>query len=125
MSEVIELPTSILYMYREQSYPGRCVLAHKKHKYKLTDLTRKEAAEFFDEVRLCAEVIDELYGPDKINYLILGDVSPHLHIHIVPKYKDGPDWGKVFQISPNPAHYIDKKLLEQQILLLKQTFGNR
>ena len=45
------------------------------------------------------EVLDELYHPDKINYATYGDGMPHVHVHIVPKYKGGVSWGQPFSDS--------------------------
>ena len=38
-------------------------------------------------------------GCDKLNYAVYGDLSPHLHVHIVPKYKGGVSWGQPFSDS--------------------------
>jgi len=106
MTKVADLSVSSLHWYREQTYPGRCVLVFGRHVKKLTDLTEEEHAAFFRDVRRAAAVITELYRPDKLNYLIFGDLGPHLHIHIVPKYADGADWGEVFRMAPQPPRYI-------------------
>jgi diadenosine tetraphosphate (Ap4A) HIT family hydrolase len=39
------------------------------------------------------------FSPDKINYAIFGDLYPHLHMHLVPKYKGGPEWGGPFVLD--------------------------
>jgi diadenosine tetraphosphate (Ap4A) HIT family hydrolase len=35
----------------------------------------------------------ETLAPDHINIAILGNVVPHLHWIIVPRYRDDPRWG--------------------------------
>ena len=42
----------------------------------------------------------ELFKPDKINFGAYGDTMHHLHFHLVPKYKDGYEWGGVFAMNP-------------------------
>ncbi len=106
MTEVIRLDLTTVYLYREQSYPGRCVVAMNRHVHKLTDLTPEEHAVFCAEVSKSAKVWTELYQPGKINYLVMGDMSPHLHIHLVPKYPGGTDWGTMFQMMPEPQKYL-------------------
>ena len=32
--------------------------------------------------------------PDKMNYELLGNAQPHLHCHIIPRYKTDPMWGR-------------------------------
>ncbi len=33
-------------------------------------------------------------NPDKMNYELLGNAQPHLHWHIIPRYKTDPMWGR-------------------------------
>ena len=47
-----------------------------------------------------------LYQQDKINYLVLGDLCPHLHIHLVPKYEGGKSWGTIFEMMPEPPKFL-------------------
>ena len=54
---------------------------------------------YFADVAKVAKVLDELYHPDKINYATYGDGMPHVHVHIVPKYKGGVSWGQPFSDS--------------------------
>jgi diadenosine tetraphosphate (Ap4A) HIT family hydrolase len=37
---------------------------------------------------LIEKIIKETIKPDKINIASLGNYVPHLHIHIIPRYKD-------------------------------------
>ena len=47
-----------------------------------------------------AEALHELFHPDKINFGAYGDTMHHLHFHLVPKYRDGFEWGGVFAMNP-------------------------
>ena len=49
-----------------------------------------------------------MFHPDKINYATFGDLVPHVHVHMVPKYKDGLQWGAPFDDS------VPKKLLTEE-----------
>ena len=42
------------------------------------------------------------WGAAKINYGAYSDKLPHLHVHLVPKYVDGPAWGTTFTMMPDP-----------------------
>lgn len=106
MTPICDLSVSSLHLYREQSCPGRCVLVFNEHKHKLTDLTDEEYAAFFADVRKAAKALTALYQPDKINYLVLGDLCPHLHIHLVPKYEGGKSWGTIFEMMPEPPKFL-------------------
>ena len=92
-------PYSIVYLFRDQKNKGRCVVAFKGHKTEYFQLTPEENAGYFADVAKVAKVLDELYHPDKINYATYGDGMPHVHVHIVPKYKGGVSWGQPFSDS--------------------------
>lgn len=115
MLPAVQLSCSDLYLFREQTYPGRCILVFREHKHKLTDLTEDEYIRFSIDARRSAQIINEVFHPDKINYLILGDLCPHLHLHLVPKYKDKKDWGKTFEMFPDPAVYTSEEKLQKLI----------
>ncbi|MNR06005.1 hypothetical protein D3C85_1220590 [compost metagenome] len=61
------------------------------------------------DVAQVASAIEKAFSPDKINYGAFGDTMPHVHFHIVPKYKDGYTWGKMFEMNP-----ADNKQLSEQ-----------
>ena len=54
----------------------------------------------------------ELYEPDRINYGMFGDNVKHIHVHIVPKKKEGLDWNGVFQMNPRKT-YLNEAEYEQ------------
>ena len=97
---VCELPASILVLFKEQSHPGRCIVAAKDHKSEITDMTEAEMNAFYADVRHVAQAIHTAFQPDNVNYGAYGDTCGHCHVHIVPKYKDEFEWGGVFQMNP-------------------------
>lgn len=97
MIEILKLKTSTVYLNRDQKHKGRLVLKFKDHKTEVCQLTPEENQQFFNELSVVCQAMVNLFHPDKINYGIYGDGVPHLHIHIVPKYKDGLQWGGPFK----------------------------
>lgn len=107
---ICELSVSSLILFKEQSHPGRCIVAYKDHVSELVDLSDEERDAFFADVARAAKAIHAAFHPDKINYGAYGDTGRHLHFHLVPKYKDQAEWGGVFQMDPkqvtlSPAEY--------------------
>lgn len=51
----------------------------------------------------------EIFNPDKVNYVAYGDTGHHLHFHLVPKYKDGYEWGSVFAMNPGGKTLSDEE----------------
>lgn len=106
--EICQLPASMVFLFKEQSHPGRCVVAFKQHKADLTELSLEERAAFLEDCVTVSKAIKNIFSPDKINYGAFGDKGSHLHMHIVPKYKDGFEWGSTFAMNPKTVNYNDE-----------------
>ena len=111
--EICELPASMVYLFKEQSHPGRCIVASKHHVSEIIELTEEEQQAFFRDVAKTAKAIHEAFHPDKVNYGMYGDTGHHLHMHLVPKYKDEYEWGGVFLMDPDRKKITDEAELEE------------
>lgn len=96
MIEICKLKYSTVYLNRDQKHRGRCIVMFKDHKTEYFQLTPEENQGYFAELAKVAKAINDLYNPDKINYATFGDGVPHIHVHVVPKYKNGLQWGEAF-----------------------------
>ncbi len=115
-----ELPMSKVILFKEQSHRGRIIVACKRHVDDITQLTKEERIQFMEDVNHTAEIIHELFHPDKINFGAYGDTMHHLHFHLVPKYKDGYEWGGVFAMNPH-----EKELSEEEYAELVKMIGEK
>lgn len=90
---VKKLSASTLYLDREQTYLGRCALIYsKRHVTGLEHLSDTDYLEFMGDLRLAMKAIAAAVNPDQMNYASLGNSIPHLHYHIIPRYKTDPRW---------------------------------
>lgn len=112
MIKICDLEVSTVYLFKEQTYTGRCNVVFKEHKSEITDLTEEEAAAFINDARKVAKAIHKAFNPDKINYGAFADTMKHLHLHIVPKYEGGPSWGKTFEMNPQKVLLSDNEYNE-------------
>lgn len=106
MIEVTSLSVSTLYLFKEQTYRGRCVVAYNGHVNELYELPAAELALFMQDVTRAARAMKAAFNPAKINYGAYSDKLPHLHVHLVPKYVDGPSWGTTFTMMPDPKQLL-------------------
>ena len=104
---ICDLSVSTLILFKEQSHPGRCIVAYKDHVSEIVNITDEERNAFFADVDRAAKAIHAVFKPDKLNYGMYGDTGCHLHMHLVPKYKDGFEWGGVFQMNPGLKKLTD------------------
>jgi diadenosine tetraphosphate (Ap4A) HIT family hydrolase len=97
---------STLYLFKEQTYRGRCVVAYRHHINELFELSDAERDLFMHDVARAAKAMQAAFNPAKINYGAYSDKLPHLHFHLVPKYRDGPSWGAPFTMMPEPKQLL-------------------
>lgn len=100
MIKICDLEVSQLFLFKEQSYTGRCNVVYKDHGLDLHKLSDDQRDAFMRDVAKTAKAIDAAFKPTKINYGAYSDTLSHLHMHIVPKYKDGYGFGGVFEMNP-------------------------
>ena len=105
---ICDLSDSSLILFKEQSHKGRCIVAYKDHVSEIVNISEEERNAFIDDVNRAARAIHAVFNPDKLNYGAYGDTGCHLHVHLVPKYKDGFEWGGTFEMNPK------KEFLSQQ-----------
>ncbi len=105
--KICDLPTSKLILFREQSHRGRVIVAHRKHVSEIVELTDEERNAYFADIDRVAKALHKAFRPEKINYGAYGDTGHHLHFHLVPKYRDGYEWGGVFAMNPKEKFLTD------------------
>ena len=111
--KICDLEVSQLILFKEQSHPGRCIVASKHHVSEMLELSEEDRQAFIRDVVTVANAIHEVYHPDKLNYGMYGDTGHHLHMHLVPKYKDQFEWGGTFAMDPNLKKVTDEAELEK------------
>ena len=113
-----ETETSEVIVFKDQTHPGRMVVAYKKdHVAEIQDLSDEERNAFMKDVSDVAKAIQKAFHPDRINYGAYGDTLGHLHFHLCPKYKDGFEWGGTFQMNTgNMAEDFTVKEVAKKIL---------
>jgi len=91
---IAPLAISSLYLSKNQTYRGHCQLIFDgRHACQLEQLTLQEYRAFTDDLFAAQRAVMRTVHPDHINVEVLGNVVPHLHWHIVPRYRDDPRWG--------------------------------
>ena len=98
--KICELPASKVYLFKEQSHPGRVIVAHKEHVSELVELKAEERAAYIEDVSRVASALHAVFHPNKVNYGAYGDTGHHLHFHLVPKYEGQFEWGGTFVMDP-------------------------
>ena len=116
--KICDLQVSQLILFKEQSHPGRVIVAYKDHVSELVNISEEERNLFFADVARVSNAIHKAFNPQKVNYGAYGDGGCHLHFHLVPKYQGEFEWGSVFQMNPGKV-YLTEAEYEEMIAKIK------
>ena len=101
---IAPLSISSLYLAKNQTYRGQCQLTFDpRHAARLDQLTPDEYAAFAGDLLLAQRAVTSATNPDHMNVESLGNVVPHLHWHIIPRYIDDARWGTPIWTTPLSA----------------------
>ena len=67
-----------------------CRVVLGRHAREMTDLTRDERVRLMDVVFTVESAVREAMAPEKMNVASLGNMVPHVHWHVVPRFRDDP-----------------------------------
>lgn len=82
----------------DADYPGYCRVIWNAHVKEMTDLGRAERERCMHVVFAVEAVVREIMNPAKVNLASLGNMTPHVHWHVIPRFADDahfpqPIWG--------------------------------
>jgi diadenosine tetraphosphate (Ap4A) HIT family hydrolase len=95
-----ESRTSVGKLNPDQFFHGYSFVTLKWHSEELYQLSDKDRKSFLEDMSRVAAALAEALHPDKMNYELLGNGMPHLHWHLVPRYKTDPLWGRPIWTGP-------------------------
>ncbi len=106
---VCELDNALVYVFKEQSNKGRCIVASKGHVSEFIDMSDEERDGFFKDMGRVAKALHKLYKPKKINYAAFGDTGRHTHFHLVPKHEGTEEFGGMFAMNSGKVMLSDEE----------------
>lgn len=109
MIEIAHLGVSRVFLFKEQTYRGRCLVAYDGHVDDLNELSDEERNAFMADVARVTRAMKAAFNPEKINYGAYSDKLSHLHFHLAPKYVGGPDYGGTFRMNPGEVYLTDEE----------------
>lgn len=109
MIKICDLEVSELFLFKEQTYQGRLNVVYKDHGVEFHELSDEQRNAFMSDVAKAGKAIAAAFAPDKINYGAYADTLSHLHMHIVPKYKDEYGFGGIFEMNPQKVSLTDEE----------------
>jgi diadenosine tetraphosphate (Ap4A) HIT family hydrolase len=68
--------------------PGFCRVIWNHHASEMTDLTYSEREHLMNLVFVVEDAIRQVMKPTKVNLAALGNMVPHIHWHVIPRFMD-------------------------------------
>jgi diadenosine tetraphosphate (Ap4A) HIT family hydrolase len=114
----------------DANYPGFCRVIWNDHVKEMSDLNGAERELLNEAVYRVELALREVLAPTKVNVASLGNVVPHLHWHVIPRFADdahfpSPVWATAVRQTdesilaarrarlPQLAAAIERRLSEQ------------
>jgi diadenosine tetraphosphate (Ap4A) HIT family hydrolase len=108
-------------LLNDADYPAYCRVELLAHIKEMSDLPPKDRTRMMNIVFAVESAMREVINPDKINLASLGNKTPHLHWHIIPRFENdkhfpNSHWGEAVRTVSQPAlNEAYKKQLIKQI----------
>ncbi len=112
-----------VYLHENQCYLGRSYIwAIRDNVVDFFDMNEEEKREYFQVGKELKTALLTSFNPDLFNYATLANTSPHLHTHVIPRYKDKREfmgiifkderWGRNYAPYDREFKLTESKLLE-------------
>lgn len=87
----------------DADYPGFCRVILNAHVKEMTDLAEAERMRLMTVVFAVESAVREVLQPDKINLASLGNMVPHVHWHVIPRFADDRHFPDAIWAAPRRA----------------------
>lgn len=75
-------------LLKDTDYPAYCRVELIDHIKEMSDLAPLQRARMMKTVFAVETALREMFNPDKINLASLGNKTPHVHWHVIPRFEN-------------------------------------
>lgn len=116
-------------LVNDSDLPGFCRVIWNRHMAEMTDLSYGERDHIMSLVFAVEEAIRHVMNPDKVNIAALGNMVPHIHWHVIPRFQDdaffpGSAWSMKTQETPESALETRRKKAQELPAAIKAAIAN-
>ena len=97
----------------EAEYPGFTRVVWKAHVKEMTDLPAADRVRVMDVVWAVESAQRQILAPEKINLASFGNMTPHVHWHVIPRYRDDAHF-------PNPTWAVAQRASLAEVLAARR-----
>lgn len=108
-----------------EAFPGFCRVIWQRHVAEFADLAASEHRHLCAVLRAAERAVRAVVMPDKVNLASLGNLVPHLHWHVIPRWTDdshfpAPIWAGAARPVPRRPQPVDAQLTEAFLAALEE-----
>jgi len=127
---IVENDKFAVILADDANYPGFARVIWKDHVREVSDLADEDRLLLNDAVWKLEQAVREAMQPLKVNVASLGNVVPHLHWHVIPRYADdahfpAPVWAQAVRSTPPEVLAARRALLPRLVDAITRRFANR
>ena len=116
-------------LVNDPDLPGFCRVIWNHHVAEMTDLSYGEREHVMSLVFAVEEAVRHVMHPDKVNIAALGNMVPHIHWHVIPRFKDdaffpGSAWSAKTQITSQETVQARQKLAQELVPAIRSAISN-
>mgnify|MGYP000509974089 FL=1 len=102
----------------DAAYPGFCRVIWNDHVKEMSDLSQDDRLAINEAVYLVELALVSVMKPLKVNLASLGNMVPHLHWHLIPRFEDdaqfpSPVWAPAVRTTDESVLAARRALLPQ------------
>jgi diadenosine tetraphosphate (Ap4A) HIT family hydrolase len=114
----------------EPNYPGFARVIWNEHVREVSDLDDADRLLLNEAVWKLEQAVREVMQPLKVNVASLGNVVPHLHWHVIPRYADdahfpAPVWAQAVRSTDAAVLEGRRALLPRLKQAIERKFGTQ
>ena len=121
--QIIETEHAQVVLNRDQFFPGYTLLFTRAHVTELFHLDPAMRQALMEDVNRVAAALDRVFSPTKMNYELLGNMVPHMHWHLVPRFNDDPLWPRPIWSEPHDELHLSSGEYAGRIAAIRSALG--
>lgn len=91
------------------AFPGYCRVIWNDHVAEMSDLDCGSRRHLMGVVCAVESALRRLVSPDKINLASLGNMVPHLHWHVIPRWRDDSHYPAAIWAAPSNSAVVERR----------------
>ncbi|MSM39971.1 MAG: HIT domain-containing protein [Geobacter sp.] len=116
---IAEFKHCFVLLNQDQFFPGYTFVFTRSHVTELFHLSPQVRSAVMEEVNVVAAALYNAFSPAKINYELLGNMVPHMHWHLVPRFTDDPLWPRPIWSEPHEPVILSAEQYRKRIGIIR------